>query len=88
MKNKQSERIPDTGKTFQSRIAEISQQRKSEEEIKKKEKDDLQNIDYAVLDKGKEIHRTKSINEALNLAKSINGKVWWLIEGSFVSEIE
>ena len=91
MKNKPNH-IADTSKKvaspFKAKIGSMIDERNEEEERRKKEKADLENIDYAVLQDGKEIHRTKSVNEALNLAKSIKGRVFWLIQGSFVSEIE
>jgi len=63
-------------------------QERQEAEAKKKEAEfNLKTYDYAVLKEGKIEHRTPHLQEAINLARTINAKVWWAVEGDLVSEV-
>ena len=62
--------------------------KRDEEHIKAKQVlEELKIYDYIVRGDDTE-HRTKSLQEAKNLAKSINGKVWWCVEGDVVGLVE
>lgn len=58
-----------------------------EKERQRRAEEDKKIYGYAILKDGKEQHRTPHLQEALNLARSINGKVWWTIDGDLISEV-
>jgi hypothetical protein len=86
------DRRPEPGrekKDFKSKILTLLDNQKTRDEQSNiiREADDNKHIDYAVLEGGNVLRVTKSIEEAKNLAKSINTDVWLRIEGSFVNKI-
>lgn len=69
------------------RVQQMQEQR--EAVAKKKEAEfNLKTYDYAVIKEGKIEHRTPHLQEAVNLARTINAKVWWAVEGDLVSEVK
>jgi len=97
MKNKSS---PSEGqfrpakKSFSDWKTETGQKMKTEreekealEERKRQEAKDRELLDYAVFTDHIE-HRTPHLQEAINLAKSINARVFWAIEGAIAGEVE
>lgn len=58
-----------------------------DEDARKKKEKDAENIGYVVLLNGKVEFESKHYQEARNVARGINAKVFWTIEGAIVNEV-